>query len=213
MKDKFWPYESLFFKITHKDVGYHRTQWWTHGNTIHLVVLFTSKKKLPHILLPCLGLQSNHVAKRLKSFVYKLFSSVNQKIFQFQNTRCRKSLFSHKDHFIVHNNPRLFTELIAGDCNSFCIGKTKRRLPDSIARNSEPKWAVFIFVTRQHTCQPVNKASVWLVYVLKGKRSGKPVVKPFICHWAVGIKMAIVFTEHLMRRREAIKTVYSTRSK
>ena len=30
----------------------------------------------------------------------------------------------------------------------------------SIARNSEPKWAVFIFVTRQHTCQPVNKASV-----------------------------------------------------
>ena len=31
---------------------------------------------------------------------------------------------------------------------------------DSIARNSEPKWAVFIFVTRQHTCQPVNKASV-----------------------------------------------------
>ena len=29
-----------------------------------------------------------------------------------------------------------------------------------IARNSEPKWAVFIFVTRQHTCQPVNKASV-----------------------------------------------------
>ena len=84
---------------------------------------------------------------------------------------------------------------------------------DNIARNSEPKWAVFIFVTRQHTCQPVNKASVWLVYVLKGKRSGKPVVKPFICHWAIGIKMANVFKEHLMRRREAIKTVYSARSK
>ena len=94
---------------------------------------------------------------------------------------------------------------------------------EPIARNSEPKWAVFIFVTHQHTCQPVNKASVWLVYVLKGKRSGKPVVKPkwrraidrreATFHWAVGIKMAIVFTEHLMRTREAIKTVYSARSK
>ena len=71
-----------------------------------------------------------HVAKRLKSCVYKFLSCVNLKIIQFQNTRCRKSFFPHEDRFIVHNNPQLFTERIAGDCNSFCIGKTKRRLPD-----------------------------------------------------------------------------------
>ena len=35
----------------------------------------------------------------------------------------------------------------------------------------------------------------------------------FICHWAVGIKIAIVFAQHLVRRRETFNTVISARSK
>jgi len=40
---------------------------------------------------------------------------------------------------------------------------------DHIARNSEPKWVVLTSVMLQYTCQPVNKASVWLARLLKPK--------------------------------------------
>ena len=73
----------------------------------------TVPKKDIVIILPYFGLQSNQVAKGLKSCVYKLYSCVNLKIV-FQNTRRIKSLFPYKDRLIVHNNPELFTEQIAG---------------------------------------------------------------------------------------------------
>ena len=50
----------------------------------------SSKKDIVSLLL-FLGLQSNQVAERLKSCVYKFYSCVNLK-FIFQNTRCIKSL-------------------------------------------------------------------------------------------------------------------------
>ena len=56
----------------------------------------TVHKKDIVILLPYLGLQSNQVAKRLKSCVYKCYSCVNLKIV-FQSTRCIKSFFPYKD--------------------------------------------------------------------------------------------------------------------
>ena len=75
------------------------------------------------ILLPYLGLQSNQVAKCLKSFVYKFYSCANLKII-FQNTRCTKSFFPcARAALIAHNNPELFTEQIAGIVMVFTLVK------------------------------------------------------------------------------------------
>ena len=56
----------------------------------------TVPKKNIVILLPYLGLQSNQVAKRLKSCVHKFYSYVNLEII-FQSTRCIKSLIPYKE--------------------------------------------------------------------------------------------------------------------
>ena len=81
------------------------------------------------ILLPYLGLQSNQVAKRLKSCVYKFYSCVNLKIV-FQSTRCIKSFFPYKDRINRSQQSRVIYRANCWDCNGFYIGKTKRRLHD-----------------------------------------------------------------------------------
>ena len=81
------------------------------------------------ILLPYLGLQSNQVAKRLKSCVYKFYSCVNLKIV-FQSTRCIKSFFPYKDRITRSQQSRVIYRANCWDCNGFYIGKTKRRLHD-----------------------------------------------------------------------------------
>ena len=48
------------------------------------------------ILLPYIGLHSNHITKGLKSCYNRFYSSVNVRVI-FQNTRCRKSFFPYKD--------------------------------------------------------------------------------------------------------------------
>ena len=80
---------------------------------------------LHDILFSHAGLQSNQVAKRLKSCVYKFYSRVNLKIIS-QNTRCTKSFFSYKDR--INRSQQYIYRANYWDCNGFCIGKTKRRL-------------------------------------------------------------------------------------
>ena len=89
----------------------------------------TVPKKDIIILLPYLGLQSNQVAKRLKSCVYKFYSCVNLKIV-FQSTRCIKSFFPFKDRINRSQQSRVIYRANCWDCNGFYIGKTKRRLHD-----------------------------------------------------------------------------------
>ena len=89
----------------------------------------TVPKKDIIILLPYLGLQSNQVAKRLKSCVYKFYSCVNLKIV-FQSTRCIKSFFPYKDRINRSQQSRVIYRANCWDCNGFYIGKTKRRLHD-----------------------------------------------------------------------------------
>ena len=89
----------------------------------------TVPKKDIIILLPYLGLQSNQVAKRLKSCVYKFYSFVNLKIV-FQSTRCIKSFFPYKDRINRSQQSRVIYKANCWDCNGFYIGKTKRRLHD-----------------------------------------------------------------------------------
>ena len=81
------------------------------------------------ILPPYLGLQSNQVAKRLKSCEYNFYSCVNLKII-FQNTRCIKSFFPYKDRINRSHQSRIIYRANCWDCNGFYIGKTKRRLHD-----------------------------------------------------------------------------------
>ena len=89
----------------------------------------TVPKKDIVILLPYLGLQSNQVAKRLKSCVYKFYSCVNLKIV-FQSTRCIKSFFPYKDRINRSQQSLVIYRANCWDCNGFYIGKTKRRLHD-----------------------------------------------------------------------------------
>ena len=89
----------------------------------------TVPKKDIVILLPYLGLQSNQVANRLKSCVYKFYSCVNLKVV-FQSTRCIKSFFPYKDRINRSQQSRVIYRENCWDCNGFYIGKTKRRLHD-----------------------------------------------------------------------------------
>ena len=89
----------------------------------------TDPKKDILILLPYLGLQSNQVAKRLKSCVYNFYSFVNLKII-FQNTRRIKSYFPYKDSLNRSQRSKVIYKAGCWDCHEIYIGKTKRRLHD-----------------------------------------------------------------------------------
>ena len=89
----------------------------------------TVPKKYIIILLPYLGLNSNQVAKRLKSCVYKFYSCISLKVI-FQNTRRIKSYFPYKDRLNRSQMSRIIYKAGCWDCNEFHIGKTKRRLHD-----------------------------------------------------------------------------------
>ena len=87
----------------------------------------TVPKKGIVILLPSLDLQSNQVAKSLKSCVYKFYSCVK---IVFQSTRCIKSFFPYKDRINRSQQSRVIYRANCWDWNGFYIGKTKRRLHD-----------------------------------------------------------------------------------
>ena len=89
----------------------------------------TVLKKDVIILLPYLGLHSNHVTKRLKSCVNRFYSFVNVKVI-FQNTRRMKSFFPYKDRLNRSQLSKVIYKASCWDCNDFYIGKTKRRLHD-----------------------------------------------------------------------------------
>jgi len=86
-------------------------------------------KKDVIILLPYLGLHSNHITKRLKSCVNRFYSFVNVKVI-FQNTRRIKSFFPYKDRLHRSQLSKVIYKASCWDCNDFYIGKTKQRLHD-----------------------------------------------------------------------------------
>ena len=124
-------FENSFFRTaTHKALSnYHINDVLNKIRHQHSNPVSTVPKKDIIILLPYLGLQSNQVAKRLKSCVYKFYSCVNLKIV-FQSTRCIKSFFPYKDRINRSQQSRVIYRANCWDCNGFCIGKTKRRLHD-----------------------------------------------------------------------------------
>ena len=122
-------FANSFFRTAtrHNQLSYQRCfeqkQTTSHSNPVSTV------PKKDSILLPYLGLQSNQVAKRLKSCVYKFYSCVNLKIV-FQSTRCINSFFPYKGHINRSQQSRVIYRANCWDCNGFYIGKTKRRLYD-----------------------------------------------------------------------------------
>ena len=91
--------------------------------------ILTVPKKDVIILLPYLGLQSNQIAKRLRSCVYNFYSCVNLKTV-FQNTLRIKSFFPYKDRLNRSQKSKVIYKAGCWDCTDFYIGKTKRRLHD-----------------------------------------------------------------------------------
>ena len=69
------------------------------------------------IQLPYLGLQSSQVAKRLKSCVYKFYSSVSWIIFQ--STRCIKSFLPYNDRINRSQQSRIIYRANCRDCNGW----------------------------------------------------------------------------------------------
>ena len=97
--------------------------------SIATLAVSTVLKKDIVIQLPYLGLQSNQVAKRLKSCAYKFYTCVNLKIV-FMSNRCIKPFFPYKDHINRSQQSGVIFRANCRDCNVFYISKTKRRLHD-----------------------------------------------------------------------------------
>ena len=119
-------------------INYHINDVLNKHRHQHSNPVSTVPKKDIIILLPYLSLQSNQVAKRLKSCVYKFYSCVNLKIV-FQSTRCIKSFFPYKDRINRSQQSRVIYRANCWDCNGFYIGKTKRRLHDKNDNTSAGK--------------------------------------------------------------------------
>jgi len=84
-------------------------------------------KKYVIILPPYLGLNSNHITKRVKSCVNRFYSFVIVKVI-FQNTLRLKSFFPYEDRLNRSQLSKVIYKASCWDCNDFYIGKTKRRL-------------------------------------------------------------------------------------
>ena len=133
----------------------------------------TVPKKDIVILLSCLGLESNQVAKRLKSCVYKFYSCVNLKIV-FQSTRCIKSFFPYKDRINRSQQSRVMYKANFWDCNGFYIGKTKRRLHDKKKTNIlRPSLKMTILQPLLTTSRPldITSSGITLIFYREAKQT------------------------------------------
>ena len=124
-----------------------------HGNPVSTV-----PKKDIVIQLPYLCLQSNQVAKRLKSCVYKFYTCINLKIV-FQSNRCIKFLFPYKDRINRSQQSGVIYRANCWDCNGFYIGKTKRRLHDRKTDISMPSLKMIILQPLLTTSRPLDTTS------------------------------------------------------
>ena len=76
--------------------------------------------------MPFLGSQSEVLARRVKSCVSKFYGFVNLKVI-FNNTCRVKSFFPYKDRFSRSQRSKVVYKAGCWDCDSFYVGKTKRR--------------------------------------------------------------------------------------
>ena len=88
-------------------------------------VLSQRNTRLRLLYLLNIGLHSNHITRRLKSFVCTLL--LMSKLF-FKIPGTSNPSFYSRTFSTDHNYPRSFIKLVAGTVNDFYIGKTKRRL-------------------------------------------------------------------------------------
>ena len=89
----------------------------------------TVPKKDIFLVLQFLGSQSEVFARRVKSCVSKFYGFVNLKVI-FNNTCRVKSFFPYKDRFSRSQRSKVVYKAGCWDCDSFYVGKTKRRLHD-----------------------------------------------------------------------------------
>ena len=89
----------------------------------------TVPKKEIFVVLPYLGIQSKIVTKQLKSCINRFYGCFSLKII-FRNTSRIKSFLPYKDRRSHSPMSRVVYKASCWDCNSFYIGKTKRRLHD-----------------------------------------------------------------------------------
>ena len=79
----------------------------------------TVPKKDIILVLPFLGFQSEALTRRVKSCIGKFYGCVNLRV-----------IFPYKDRFSRSQRSKIVYKASCWDCDSFYIGKTKRRLHD-----------------------------------------------------------------------------------
>ena len=89
----------------------------------------TVPKKDVTLVLPYLGFQREALARRVKFCISKFYGFVNLRVI-FQNTCRVKSFFAYKDRFSRSQRSKIVYKACCWDCDSFYVGKTKRRLHD-----------------------------------------------------------------------------------
>ena len=77
-----------------------------------------------------LGSQSDVLARHVTSCVSKFYGFVNLYRGIFNNTWRVKSFFPHKERFSRSQRSKVVCKASCWDCDSFYVGKTKRRLHD-----------------------------------------------------------------------------------
>ena len=82
-------------------------------------------------MLPFLGSQSEVLARCVKFCVSKFYGFVNLRVI-FNNTCRVKSFFPYKDRLSCSQRSKVVYRANCWDCDSFYVGKTKRRLHDSV---------------------------------------------------------------------------------
>ena len=119
-----YPYETLclVFDILHESCFEQRKE------QVCRAYRHCSKERY----IPCLaflGSQSEVLARRVKSCVSKFYGFVNLRVI-FNNTCRIKSFFPYKDRINRSQRSKVVYRANCWDCDSFYVGKTKRRLHD-----------------------------------------------------------------------------------
>ena len=89
----------------------------------------TVPKKDVIFVLAYLGPHSDAITRRLKSCLTKFYGFVNLRVVS-QNTRRIESFFPYKDRFNRSQKLKIVYKASSWDCDTFYIGKTKRKLHD-----------------------------------------------------------------------------------
>ena len=133
----------------------------------------TVSKKETILVLPYLEVQSEIVAKQLKTCINKFYGCIDLGVI-FQSVRRIKSFFPYKDMINRSQMSKVVYKASRWDCQDFYIGKTKRRLHDRKTYHKYLSCICYRWPRHVNWSQlkvgplwDISKKSVWYVFIAR----------------------------------------------